>query len=137
MILPTDRGFDSVVIYDAHDRIAHTRCVMKLRRIDDALERLGRVFIPDRWDPIEYQAHDSHQLAVLEHVLEDIQNAEAFATKIQDDALQQEMLEDVYMRRLLFYDMLDLRRTLEWKAKEKESKEILKKALAIFSKHPR
>lgn len=96
-----------IIINDA-DRIAFTRCVNKLRLIDRELHYHSHVHLPSKYDPIRYEVHASHQNAALTHILMAIQTAEEIANKIKDRQLRLEMIEDVYLRRLSFYDLFDV-----------------------------
>ena len=114
-----DRHID-ILILDPDDQLAYTRCSIKLKRIDNSLEKLGRVFIPNKWDPVEYIPHDTHQRSEVEHLLERIQAAECFGACVKDEKLKRELLEDVMMRRLIFYDLVDIVRAKERSESEKE-----------------
>jgi hypothetical protein len=108
-----------VIILDPADHLAHTRCVICLKKIDRSLEKLGRVYIPNKWDPIEYTPHDNHQRSEVEHLLEAIQAAERHAAMIHDPRLKCDLLEEIQLKRLVFYDLVDIVRAKE-KEKEKE-----------------
>jgi hypothetical protein len=110
-----------IIILDPADQLAHTRCVICLKKIDRSLEKLGRVYVPSRYDPIEYTPHDNHQRSEVEHLLEAIQSAEGYATKVNDSALKQDLLEEIMIKRLVFYDLLDIVRAKEKESKEKEA----------------
>ena len=109
-----------IIILDPSDQIAHTRCVICLKKIDRSLEKLGRVFLPNRYEPITYIPHDDHQRSEVEHLLEAIQSAEGFAAKVRDGRLKEDLLEDVMLRRIIFYDLVDIVRAKEKESKEKE-----------------
>ena len=109
-----------IIILDPADQLAHTRCVICLKKIDRSLEKLGRVYVPSRWDPIEYVPHDNHQRSEVEHLLEAIQAAERHASMINDQGLKYDLLEDIQLRRIIFYDLLDIVRAKEKESKEKE-----------------
>ena len=111
--------FDIIILNPA-DQLAHTRCVICLKKIDRSLEKLGRVFLPNRYEPITYVPHDNHQRSEVEHLLEAIQSAEGFAAKVRDVGLKQDLLEEVMLRRLIFYDLVDIVRSKEKESKEKE-----------------
>ena len=109
-----------IIILDPADQLAHTRCVICLKKIDRSLEKLGRVYVPSRYDPIEYVPHDNHQRSEVEHLLGVIQSAEAQAAKVKDVALKRDLLEEIMTKRLIFYDLLDIVRAKEKEKKEKE-----------------
>lgn len=106
----TDIGFDTKIQINPADQIPFTRCTAKLRRIDTELHKLKftgiRVWDPDLQDYIHkiYDVHDSHQYAAYEHVLSMLLDAEALAHQIKSFDLRNELLKDVHLRRLAFYD---------------------------------
>lgn len=120
--MPIDRLFD-IIILDPADQLAHTRCVICLKKIDRSLEKLGSVYLPNRYEPLSYTPHDEHQRSEVEHLLETVQSAERHAAKINDVTLKRELLEEVMMKRLIFYDLLDIVREKE-KDKEAEKKKL-------------
>jgi hypothetical protein len=124
--MPIDRLFD-IIILDPADQLAHTRCVICLKKIDRSLEKLGSVYLPNRYEPLSYTPHDEHQRSEVEHLLETVQSAERHAAKINDVTLKRELLEEVMMKRLIFYDLLDIVRAKE-KDKEAEKKKLMEKA---------
>jgi hypothetical protein len=123
--MPIEQPFD-IIILDPADHLAHTRCVICLKKIDRSLEKLGRVYIPNRYEPVTYTPHDVHQRSEVEHLLETVQSAERHAAKINDVTLKREMLEEVMMKRLIFYDLLDIVRAKE-KDKEVEKRKLKEK----------
>ncbi len=114
-------GFENVVILNTNDRIMYCRCVVKLRRITSEIEALGRVYVPSKWEPKQYKTHHSH-IAQIIHVLELIQDAERYASQIRDNALMIYILDEIHLKRVIFYDILDVVRLTE-KAAQREKEE--------------
>ena len=123
--MPIEQPFD-IIILDPADHRAHTRCVICLKKIDRSLEKLGRVYLPNRYEPITYTPHDEHQRSEVEHLLETIQSAERHAAKINDVTLKWDLLEEVMIKRMIFYDLLDIVRAKE-KDKDVERKKLKEK----------
>ena len=100
-----------IIINDA-DRIAFTRCCGKLRLVDREISHIGHVEIKTyKHEPdILYETHDSHQFAAIYHILDAIQAADQFARQISDKCLRAELLEDVMIRRLSWYDLFGVLR---------------------------
>jgi hypothetical protein len=117
----TDRaGFDDNIILNTRDRTCHSRCIAKFRRIDIEFGGVWQVYFPARYDPKEYLPHESH-LTQVEHILGLIQDAEHLASNVRDEDLKTFLYEEVHLRRIIFYDLLNAVRTIE---KEKEKGEM-------------
>jgi hypothetical protein len=120
----TDRaGFDESIILNSRDRTCHSRCITKFRRIDSEFGGVWQVYFPARWEPQEYLPHESH-LAQVEHILGLIQDAEHLASNVRDEDLKTFLYEEIHLRRIIFYDLLNVVRVIE-KEKENDTKEDL------------